>query len=303
MASSWRLLVITLTKLRQQVSRVGPASPFARQLCCLSQVDDAESIRSSERVAEFDTWNASADAYTFLYNPDPWQQGVIEKPMLLKIVSLGDQLLLNWVTLHSAQHEPQQLELEASHYITSKSGLPACYQNIDDLVGKLRSTTHPAEQSAGLKPREAASAKGQLNNAASMRQEAEPDYGAADDEFPKESRRIAQPPSGILGSHDAVPPGFQPPGYGGLQESFPGGMGRTGGMHMGPDDPLFAGRSGMGRSGRPGLNPPGARYDPIGPPGMPGFNPDDFQRRLGQIHPDMAQPGPGRGADWDSMFG
>ncbi len=84
-----------------------------------------------------------------------------------------------------------------------------------------------------------------------------------------ESRRIAQPPSGILGSHDAVPPGFQPPGYGGLQEPFPGGMGRTGGMHMGPDDPLFAGRSGMGRSGRPGLNPPGARYDPIGPPGMP----------------------------------
>ncbi|KAL0020495.1 hypothetical protein WJX77_011207 [Trebouxia sp. C0004] len=267
------------------------------------KASSAESIRSSERVAEFDTWNASADAYTFLYNPDPWQQGVIEKPMLLKIVSLGDQLLLNWVTLHSAQHEPQQLELEASHYITSKSGLPACYQNIDDLVGKLRSTTHPAEQSAGLKPREAASAKGQLNNAASMRQEAEPDYGAADDEFPKESRRIAQPPSGILGSHDAVPPGFQPPGYGGLQESFPGGMGRTGGMHMGPDDPLFAGRSGMGRSGRPGLNPPGARYDPIGPPGMPGFNPDDFQRRLGQIHPDMAQPGPGRGADWDSMFG
>ena len=84
-----------------------------------------------------------------------------------------------------------------------------------------------------------------------------------------ESRRIAQPPSGILGSHDAVPPGFQPPGYGGLQEPFPGGMGRTGGMHMGPDDPLFAGRSGMGRSGRPGLNPPGARYDTIGPPGMP----------------------------------
>ena len=46
-------------------------------------------------------------------------------------------------------------------------------------------------------------------------------------------------------------------------------MGRTGGMHMGPDDPLFAGRSGMGRPGRPGMNPLGARYDPIGPPGMP----------------------------------
>ncbi|KAA6425319.1 MAG: hypothetical protein FRX49_04812 [Trebouxia sp. A1-2] len=192
------------------------------------KASSAESIRSSERVAEFDTWNASADAYTFLYNPDPWQQG----------------------------------------------DLPACYQNIDDLVDKLHNTTNAAEQSAqSLKPQEAASAKGQLNNAASTRQEPGPDYGAADDEFPQESRRITQPPSGFLGSHDAVPPGFQPPGYGGLQEPFPGGMGRTGGMHMGPDDPLFAGRSGMGRSGRPGLNPPGARYDPIGPPGMPGFNP------------------------------
>ena len=49
-------------------------------------------------------------------------RAVIKKPILLKIVSLGDQLLLNWVTLHSAQHEPQQLELEVSHYITSKSG-------------------------------------------------------------------------------------------------------------------------------------------------------------------------------------
>jgi len=63
--------------------------------------------------------------------------------------------------------------------------LPACYQNIDDLVGKLHNTTCPAEQSAGLKPREAASTKGQLNNAASMRQEPGPDYGAADDEFPQ----------------------------------------------------------------------------------------------------------------------
>lgn len=72
-----------------------------------------------------------------------------------------------------------------------------------------------------------------------------------------------------MGNSDAVPPGFRPPGYGGLQEPFPAGMGRSGGMHVGPDDPLFAGRSGMQRPGRAGVNPAGARYDPIGPPGMP----------------------------------
>lgn len=73
----------------------------------------------------------------------------------------------------------------------------------------------------------------------------------------------------MIGSNDAVPPGFRPPGYGSLQEPFPGGIGGTGGMHMGPDDPLIAGRAGRGRQGRSGLLPPGARYDPIGPPGMP----------------------------------
>ena len=42
-------------------------------------------------------------------------------------------------------------------------------------------------------------------------------------------------------------------------------------MHMGPDDPLFAGRRGMGMGPGSGSStlPPGSRYDPIGPPGMP----------------------------------
>ena len=42
-----------------------------------------------------------------------------------------------------------------------------------------------------------------------------------------------------------------------------------GGMHVGPNDPLFAGHMGIGR-GRMGAGglPPGARWDPIGPPGM-----------------------------------
>ena len=62
-----------------KASSAGEQSPtcssFARRLFCLTRVDDADTIRSSERVADFDTWNASADAYTFLYSPDPWQQG------------------------------------------------------------------------------------------------------------------------------------------------------------------------------------------------------------------------------------
>ena len=42
---------------------------------------------------------------------------------MLKGVVLGEQLLLNWVTLNSAQQEPQQLELDIDHYVTSQTGL------------------------------------------------------------------------------------------------------------------------------------------------------------------------------------
>lgn len=37
---------------------------------------------------------------------------------------------------------------------------------------------------------------------------------------------------------------------------------------------------------------------------MQGWNPDDFQRQGRRpTHPDIMQPGPGRGTDFDSMFG
>ena len=50
----------------------------------------------------------------------------------------------------------------------------------------------------------------------------------------------------------------------------PGGIplvpGMGGGMHMGPNDPLFAGQ--MRQPARGAGLPPGARWDPIRPPGM-----------------------------------
>lgn len=276
--------------------------------------DDAEKASSADSIqcntdgVDISNWNSSTDAYTFLYNPNLWQEGEVTVPLLLKMVNVGDQLLVNWVTLKSPSQEsqpvepkePQQLELKIDYYTTSKSELPACYQNLDELVTKLRSKVGAAASYCVLSPD---SSKTQSSAAVSTRQEPLPDYGAADDEFPSEPTRYSQPPTGGFGSSDAVPPGFRPPGYGGLQEPFPAGMGRSGGMHIGPDDPLFAGRSGLQRPGRPGMNPAGARYDPIGPPGMPGFNPDDFQTGRHPFHPDLAQPGPGRGTDWDSMFG
>jgi hypothetical protein len=82
-------------------------------------------------------------------------------------------------------------------------------------------------------------------------------------------------PSVPAGGADVVPPGMRPPGAPDIPGApgFLGGGGSPGvgggGMHVGPDDPLFAGRMGVGRGRAGGLVPPGARWDPIGPPGMP----------------------------------
>ena len=86
-------------------------------------------------------------------------------------------------------------------------------------------------------------------------------------------RQPAVPP---VGGSDVAPPGMRPPGVPDLPGmggplgggGLPGVSG--GGMHVGPNDPLFAGRfgGGRGRMGGGGGLPPGARWDPIGPPGM-----------------------------------
>ncbi|KAG1669490.1 hypothetical protein FOA52_015657 [Chlamydomonas sp. UWO 241] len=113
---------------------------------------------------------------------------------------------------------------------------------------------------------------------------------------------------GVMGGMGG-PGGFgMPPG--------PFGPGGGGGMHVGPGDPLFADRLrhpggiGSGRGGSMGGPGMGQRFDPIAPEGLQGWNPEDFQRGVpppGQegppLHPDLAQPGPRRGTDYDNLFG
>ena len=81
-----------------------------------------------------------------------------------------------------------------------------------------------------------------------------PPYGLRDDRFPAGiGHNDLYPPD--LGPHDPLRPHLG----GGIPR--PGGFG--GGMHPTFDDPLFAGQ-GQGGGNDP-MNPPGARYDPVGP--------------------------------------
>lgn len=83
-----------------------------------------------------------------------------------------------------------------------------------------------------------------------------------------------------LGPDDPMRGSFAPP-LGGLPRpggrGGPGGFG-TGGMHPTFDDPLFqglrGGGNGEGEGGYDDQAPPGARWDPVGPGGMPRFGGD-----------------------------
>ncbi|KAI1640095.1 PI31 proteasome regulator N-terminal-domain-containing protein [Biscogniauxia mediterranea] len=80
-------------------------------------------------------------------------------------------------------------------------------------------------------------------------------------------------PFGNIGADDLNPPGLGPhdplrPGLG-----IGGGLPRPGGsrgMHPTSDDPLFGGGGEVGEEFDPQV-PPGARYDPLGPGGLPGL--------------------------------
>lgn len=79
-------------------------------------------------------------------------------------------------------------------------------------------------------------------------------------------------PFGNIGADDLNPPGLGPydplrPGLGIPGGGLPG-LGGGRGMHPTFDDPLFGGEGGMGGEFDPQV-PPGARYDPLGPGGLP----------------------------------
>lgn len=188
-------------------------------------------------------------------------------------------------------------------YTTDDTELAPSYANLDQLTAALRSGLAPILTPPGDGARTGAAATSAFPAAGSgshpQKQPPRDDGrfrgGEGEDPFARPG----------VGARDVVPPGIRPPGYG---PPRPGGDPfdplRGGGMHVGPNDPLFLG-GGMGGGAMRGPLPPGARYDPINPEGLPGWHPDDFVQPpgvgrgrgrggpgQGYIHPDIMPPGP-----------
>ena len=232
---------------------------------------------------------------------------------------------------------PSMLELAIDKYTTDQDAVPQAYQRTEELVATLDSSLGAlgGGGGAGAQKVAATAGAGQAQGQAQRRELeeqwiAEEEWGRREggagpwhdplQEGPVHGGRGGGGgplPPGILpsgvGFEDVVPPGVRPPGfvpgYGGAPGLMEGPPSRSGGMLVGPGHPMF-GRGKLGEGPGPsgggelGPLPAGARWDPIGPPGTRGFRPDNLQGRdPAHPHPDLAQPGPGKGTDWDVFYG
>ncbi|KAF5737196.1 Proteasome inhibitor-related [Tripterygium wilfordii] len=256
--------------------------------------DDALSSPSTDEVG-IDHWNEHDDEYAFVY-----VNAESSKKVLVKCLVMNGKLLVD--ALADGAPEPVHLEIDVDKYVAENGGTNYSehYKNLENLVKCLNSEIL-SKLDASPKP----SSSSNLTRSEPPDQESrhnvnEPGFGFG---FVDPSGRHIHP-SGVV-----VPPVYPPggdtdrfPRVGGDRDLYPGpgagiyprgDFGTGGDMLVGPNDPRWFG----GSDGRPGFFggrsgvPPGARFDPYGPPDVPGLEPNRFirnpRRPPGGIHPDL----------------
>ncbi|KAF8016602.1 hypothetical protein BT93_H1966 [Corymbia citriodora subsp. variegata] len=212
---------------------------------------DALSSPSTEEVG-IERWNEADDEYAFVYvSPED------SKKVLVKCLAMDDKLAVD--ALKDGAAEPVHLEIDVHEFIVEDgaANYSGQFKNLDKLVKSL-DTEILSKLNGSSRPSSSTNAVG-----------------------------LVCPPVYPLGGNDLFPG----PGAG----IYPtrGGHGSSGSMLLGPNDRSWFGGD-AGHPGFPGVQlgvPPGARFDPYGPSGVPGFEPSRFVRNPrgpgGGTHPDL----------------
>ncbi|KAI9079594.1 hypothetical protein K1719_038421 [Acacia pycnantha] len=247
--------------------------------------DSALSNPSTDEVS-VDHWNELDDEYAFVYaNP-----GKGSKKVLVKCLVMNDKFLVD--ALSEGSSEPVHLEIDVGDYAgdNGSSNYSDQFKNFDKLVksldkevfSKLEGSSKPSSSS---NPR--SSSQSSETGGRSRSEVNQPDTIFREPAPPIHPSGVIYPPLNPGGFDDLLP------GPGAGVYPMRGNPGTGGGMLVGPNDPRWFGGVG-GEPGFPGGQPgvpPGARFDPYGPPGIPGFEPNRFARnprRPGQdTHPDL----------------
>ncbi|XP_022978240.1 probable proteasome inhibitor isoform X3 [Cucurbita maxima] len=220
--------------------------------------DAAFSSPSKDEIS-IEGWNELEDEYAYVYAN--LEKDSNWKKVIVKCLVMNGKLLIDALTDENS--EPLHLEIDVEEIVNPNGGsnYSTQYRNLDTLVKRL---------GLGILSKLGGSSKATTSNPA----------------------RVVIPPINPLGGGDLFPgPGA---------EMYPagGGFSGDGSMLLGPNDPRWLG-IGIGpgfEGGQPGV-PPGARFDPYGPPGVPGFEPFRFVRNPGRpgggTHPDLEHFGDG----------
>ncbi|XP_077229229.1 putative proteasome inhibitor isoform X2 [Tasmannia lanceolata] len=250
--------------------------------------DNALSSSGQEEVG-IDGWNDLDDCYGFIYTKTEKES---KKSVLMKCLIIGDNLAIDVLPSGDEQKGLIDLQINVNDYVSddggSSTGFADMYKNFKGLIehldsgilSKLDSTTRTKKLDTTSRSQTTQRGEGSEHN------EVQPAPGVHIEPEPYYSGTV-YPPIHPAGTGDLYPG----PGAG----VYPMRGINDGSMLVGPNDPRWFGGIGGGEHpgfpGRiPGV-PPGARFDPYGPPGMPGFEPNRFMRNPrrphGGAHPDI----------------
>ncbi|XP_013589856.1 PREDICTED: probable proteasome inhibitor [Brassica oleracea var. oleracea] len=251
--------------------------------------EDALSSSPSQGEVGIEGWN-EFEEYAFVYA----KKG--SKKILVKCLAIDDKLLVDAIA-EGGKEEPAHLEIEVGNYVAEsreEGDYDAEFKNLGKLVTDLQNQIL-YKVAEGLKP----VPPPRTQSSSETNEERESGYCV---------RRPVPLGPQIHPSGLVVPP-IPGPGYSDLIPGpgagvYPvrGGFG-DGSMLVGPNDPrMFPGvgdhQPGFMGPPQPGVPPPGARYDPIGPGFEPGRLGRQPPRRPGDIHPDLEHFPRGFGSDY-----
>ncbi|CAN6199339.1 unnamed protein product [Urochloa humidicola] len=251
---------------------------------------------SGEEEVGIDGWNSMENCYAFMYSKEEKDK---KKRVLVKCLVIGELLAIDVLDLEAQDKGPYNIQLNVKDFFSE--GQPKnygdMYKNFAGLIETVNSNVlckldgKDDGAVAGKNP----DAKDKNPSAESSLSVHSACFSSSENPDPRttDPSSIIYPPIAPLGSDDLFPG----PGAGFYPHS---GIGSGGSMHVGPNDPrFFPSNPFPAPFGGPGSVPPGGRYDPIGPPGVPGFEPSSFVRRPrrppgGSTHPDLEffQQGP-----------
>lgn len=260
-------------------------------LCAVGPAALADPSPLGDEEVGIDGWNIMENCYAFLYSKE--EKGK-KKRVLVKCLVIGEVLVIDVLDLEAQDKAPYNIQINVKDFFVEEQpkNYGDMYKNFTSLIETVNSNVlckldGDGSGAEAAKSTAAAAAKNSDGRSSPIQSSGDPGPRTAD------PSGLIYPPIAPIGSDDLYPG----PGAGFYPHS---GIGSGGSMHVGPNDPRFFPSNPFSAPfGGLGSVPPGSRYDPIGPPDVPGFEPSSFVRRPrrppgGSTHPDLEffQQGP-----------